>query len=111
MTYQQGDIIKFNFDPTLGHEQSGYRPAIIISNSIFNTNTGQLIVCPITSQKKAFPTRIAITSNIQTKGFIMCDYVKTIDIFARTPKFIEKIDKETLKKTLLIVNTFFDEIK
>jgi mRNA interferase MazF len=107
MTFKQGDIIKFNFDPTLGHEQSGYRPALVISKTLFNQNTGQVIVCPITNKAKPFPTRIALELETQTQGFVICDHVKTIDVEARNPKFIESISEKALENILEIVKMFF----
>jgi mRNA interferase MazF len=50
---EKGDIIKFNFDPTLGREQAGYRPALIITPQSFNRATQMALVCPITSKIKA----------------------------------------------------------
>ena len=46
---KQGDIILVNLSPTSGHEQNGFRTAIVISNNIFNEKTNMSIVCPITS--------------------------------------------------------------
>jgi mRNA interferase MazF len=107
MSFHQGDIVKFNFDPSLGHEQAGYRPALVISQSLFNTKTNQLIVCPITGKSKPYPTRIQIPENKKTivKGFVICDHIKTIDIDIRTPKFIEKIDGNTLDMVLAIISS------
>ena len=45
----QGDIVYLDFNPTKGHEQKGKRPAIVISNNVFNKNTKMAMVCPITS--------------------------------------------------------------
>ena len=44
-----GDIIKLNFNPQKGHEQAGYRPAVVISNGFFNKKTNLAILCPITN--------------------------------------------------------------
>jgi mRNA interferase MazF len=49
---KQGDIIKLDFNPQAGHEQAGYRPAVVISNNFFNNKTNLTIVCPITNTKK-----------------------------------------------------------
>lgn len=46
---KQKDIVFLDFDPTKGHEQKGYRPAIVISNDVFNQNTKMIMLCPITS--------------------------------------------------------------
>ena len=45
---KQGDVVYLNFKPTKSHEQSGFRPAIIINNNVFNKNTKRVMVCPIT---------------------------------------------------------------
>jgi mRNA interferase MazF len=104
MTFSQGDIIKFNFDPTLGHEQAGYHPALVVSKTEFNRNTGQVIVCPITSKTRPFPTRVELGDETQTQGFIICDYIKTIDVEARNPKFVESVPDITLKNVLEILS-------
>ncbi len=46
---EKGDFIVVTFDPQSGHEQKGRRPALVISNSVFNKATGLTIVCPITN--------------------------------------------------------------
>ena len=53
---KQGDIVMINFNPTKGHEQRGTRPAIVISNNVFNEHTKMVVLCPITSNTKDFPT-------------------------------------------------------
>ena len=109
MIFCQGDIIKFNFDPTLGHEQAGYRPAVVISRKLFNEKTGQAIVCPITSKSRPYPTRVAIGNDIKTQGFIICDHIKTIDISARKPVFVEKISESVLDRVLAVVHSQIDK--
>lgn len=52
---KQGDIIKINLDPRAGHEQAGYRPAVVVSNNFFNKVTNMTIVCPITNTNKEYP--------------------------------------------------------
>jgi mRNA interferase MazF len=105
VTFSQGDIIKFNFDPTLGHEQAGYRPAVVISRKMFNEKTGQVIVCPITGRSRPYPTRVPVSDDAETHGFIICDHVKTIDVNARNPVFIERLDERVLDKVLSIVHS------
>ena len=47
---KQGDIIKINFDPTLGSEQSGYRPAVVVSNDFLISKTNIICICPMTNK-------------------------------------------------------------
>jgi mRNA interferase MazF len=103
MRFKQGDIIKFNFDPTLGHEQAGYRPAVVISRGLFNEQTGHLVVCPITNTVKPYPTRILITGQAKTQGYVICEHIKTIDVSARNPIYVEPIDDAILDSVLGVV--------
>jgi len=109
MTFSQGDIVKFNFDPTLGHEQAGYRPAVVISRKMFNEKTGQLVVCPVTSRSRPYPTRVPVGDGVKTQGFIICDHVKTIDVNARKPVFIERLSESVLDKVLAVVHSEIDK--
>lgn len=105
---KQGDIIKVNFNPQKGHEQAGYRPAVIISNDFFNAKTNLAIVCPITNTDNKFPLHIPLQGRTKTTGVILCEHVKTLDLNARQYSFVEKLPKELLKQVIDIV---FSEIE
>ncbi len=49
---RKGDLIALTFDPQSGHEQRGRRPALVVSNDLFNRHTGLCIVCPITNTRR-----------------------------------------------------------
>jgi len=59
---KQGDIIKIDLSPTVGHEQSGYRPAVVVSNNFVISKTNVVYVAPITKTKRDFPLHIALDS-------------------------------------------------
>ncbi|MCL2637932.1 MAG: type II toxin-antitoxin system PemK/MazF family toxin [Oscillospiraceae bacterium] len=105
MTFKQGDIVKFNFDPALGHEQAGYRPAVVISREVFNQRTKLIIVCPVTNSKRPYPTRIPLDEKTKTQGFVICEQVATIDINARKPQFIERMSDDVLDRVLAVVSS------
>ena len=105
---KQGDNIKVNFNPQKGHEQAGYRPAVIISNDFFNAKTNLAIVCPITNTDNKFPLHIPLQGKTKTTGVILCEHVKTLDLNARQYSFVEKLPKELLKQVIDIV---FSEIE
>jgi len=108
--FKQGDIVKFDFEPTIGHEQGGYRPALVISRELFCKSARQIIVCPITTKKKLrFPYRVELGKKTSTKGFVICDFVKTIDIDARTPKFVERVEEHILDRVLATVHSFTEK--
>jgi len=79
---------------------------LVISKELFNKNTNQIVVCPITSKAKPLPMRILLNHQTKTQGYIICDQVRTLDINARKPKFAEKIPAEILeqvKQTVIAV--------
>jgi mRNA interferase MazF len=103
---EQGDIVILTFDPQSGHEQKGRRPAIIISNKIFNQYLGLAFACPITNTKRDFPFHIKVESK-NISGYIMVEQLKSIDYNSRNIKFIEKANQPTINKILGIVDTIF----
>ena len=76
---KQKDIILIDLNPTKGHEQKGYRPGIVISNNVFNTNTKMAIVCPITSNTKRFPTHYQLKNSKKVQGSVLIEHIKSID--------------------------------
>ena len=101
---QKGDLVILTFDPSAGHEQQGRRPALIISNEIFNKHVGLAIACPITNTDRNFPFHVKVESNELT-GFIMTEQVKSIDYKVRKVKFVEKVSDEVLEKVLGILES------
>jgi mRNA interferase MazF len=92
---KQGDIIKLNLNPTKGHEQAGYRPVLVINNASFSQASNMIIVCPITNTDKNNPLHVKIKEST-TKGFVLCDQVRAVDVRSRDFKTVEAIDEDTL---------------
>lgn len=105
---KQGDIIKVNFNPQTGHEQAGYRPALVISNDFFNQKAHLAIVCPITNTDNHFPLHVALDSRTETTGAVLCEHVRSLDINARPYRKVERIPDDLLQTVIDIV---FAEIK
>lgn len=101
---QKGDFILATFDPQAGHEQKGRRPAIIISNKLFNKSTGLAIVCPITNTNRNFPFHVPIPDELTLTGYIMVEQVKSIDYQSRKIKFIEKAPSNIMIEVLSILD-------
>lgn len=99
---RQGDIIKINFTPQSGHEQAGYRPAVVISNDFFNAKTNLAIVCPITNTLRPFPLHVPLDERTETTGVVMCEQIKALDIRARTFRPVERIPDDLLDEVLAI---------
>lgn len=108
-TPNQGDIVFLDFKPTKGHEQTGYRPAIVISNNIFNKNTKMVMVCPITSNDKYFPTHYNLEDSKKIKGSVLCEHVRSIDYESRNLNFIEKASNNDLLSVIMLINACIEE--
>ncbi len=107
---RQGDIIKINFNPQSGHEQSGYRPAVVISNDFFNQRTNLAIVCPITNTDNDFPLHVKLGDKTQTTGVILCEHIKALDINARGYKIVEKLPNDLFRQVLNIITAELEPI-
>lgn len=101
---KKGDLVILTFDLSAGHEQQGRRPALIVSNEVFNQHVGLAIACPITNTDRNFPFHVKVDSK-QFTGFIMTEQLKSIDYKVRKVKFVEKVSDEVLDKVLGIVES------
>lgn len=100
---QKGDFITLSFDPQSGHEQKGRRPALVVSNDLFNKATGLAIVCPITNTNRNIPFHLAVPAGSSLTGFVMTEQVKSIDFNARGAKFVEKAATLFVEDVIAIV--------
>jgi mRNA interferase MazF len=101
---QKGDFIAVTFDPQSGHEQKGRRPALVVSNTLFNEHTGLAIVCPVTSKDRDFPFHVAVTGGSNVTGFVMVEQLKSIDFRARSAKRIGRASDGVLEEVLSILD-------
>lgn len=104
----RGDIVWLSMDPQTGREQSGRRPALVISPREYNEKTDLAIFCPITSQVKGYPFEVNIPDNSEICGVILSDQVKSLDWKTRKAEFICKLSKcaivETINKLNVLIN-------
>jgi len=96
ITLKRGDIVWATLGPTIGHEQGGRRPVLILSPEVYNTRTKLAVICPVTSQVKSFPFEVMISTK-KTTGVVLVNQVRTIDYRTRDLVFIETIDEITLR--------------
>jgi mRNA interferase MazF len=107
---QQGDIVITNFDPQSGHEQSGRRPALIISNNRYNRLSNLVIACPITNTDKGFPLHVKLDSRTKTTGVILCDQVKCMDSVARGTTIVEKAPQEIVDEVIDVIMGIIEKV-
>jgi mRNA interferase MazF len=101
---RKGDFISLTFDPQSGHEQRGRRPALVLSNHLFNKHTKLAIVCPLTTTNRQIPFHLAVPAGTKLSGFVMVEQVKSIDYIARQAKFIQKAPSELMEDALAILD-------
>ena len=93
---EAGDVIWVEFDPAIGHEQTGRRPALVVSPSEYNQRSSFIIVCPITRNVQPWPFKVTIPEDAGISGAILVDQVKSIDRKRRVVRRAKRIPESTL---------------
>jgi mRNA interferase MazF len=101
---QKGDFVAVTFDPQSGREQRGRRPALVVSNTLFNRHTGLALVCPLTNTDRNFPFHVAVVNDPNVTGFVMVEQVKSIDFRARKVMRIGRASDNVLEQVLSILD-------
>ncbi len=106
----QGDVVRINFDPQIGHEQAKTRPALILSSIAYNKRLGLAACCPITSNSKGCSSswEVVIPAEFPVKGVILSDQVKSFDWQARKAQFICHLPDEVVDDVLAKLYTLFE---
>ena len=99
---EKGDFVILTFDPQAGREQRGRRPALVVSNTLFNRHTGLAMVCPITRTFRNIPFHVAIPDESSLTGYIMVEQIKSVDGARRRVKLVEKAPGVVLDEVLSI---------
>lgn len=81
-----GDLVWIDLDPTVGHEQSGHRPAIVLTPRSYNVRSGLCILCPITTRARGYPFEIAIPHGHPISGIVLVDQVRSVSWETRYAK-------------------------
>jgi mRNA interferase MazF len=104
----RGDLIWIDFNPQAGHEQSGRRPALVLSPQPYNSKVGLVILCPITSKEKGFPFEVKIPEGLKVGGAILSDQVKSLDWKERCAEFACKAPPATVREALNKILTLLE---
>jgi len=98
MKISQYEIVIVNLDPTIGSEIKKTRPCVVVSPNEINDNLRTIIVAPITSKSKSYPTRVEIKVKGK-KNWVVIEQIRTID------------KKRVHKKVGNLINTEISEVK
>jgi mRNA interferase MazF len=100
-----GDVVWITLNPQAGHEQTGRRPAAVLSPVNYNSKTGLAIFCPVTSQVKGYPFEVILPEGLPVAGAILSDQVKSLDWRVRKAELICCLPDEITSEVLQKLNT------
>lgn len=99
MVVKRFDVYLVNLDPTVGSEIKKTRPCVVISPDEMNRNIRTVIIAPMTSAQKEYPTRVSCAFQ-KKKGQIVLDQLRTID----KARFIKKLGTIESKDQLEVIS-------
>lgn len=102
----KGDIVFVDFKGSLGREQGGTRPALVMSSGNYHEISSTAVVIPITSNTSPWPFKVVIPDNERVMGAILVDQLKSLDRHNRGFKRIARLDEDTIEKVDEIIITF-----
>ena len=107
MEIRQYQIVLFNLEPTIGSEIKKTRPCVVISPDEMNDHLRTVVIAPMTTSSKNYPTRVEIKHDNKA-GWIVLDQIRTIDK-QRILKDLGKLSKSEIKEVKAIIKeTFVD---
>ena len=97
-TPHRGHFVRLNFNPTVGHEQAGVRPALVLSPYDYNSRTGLAIMCPVTSRAKGYMFEVSVPSGLVVYGHVLADLAKSLDWKTRGVTYLGDAPPELVSK-------------
>jgi mRNA interferase MazF len=107
MEVKQYQIVLVNLDPTSGSEIQKTRPCVIVSPNEINDNLRTVVIAPMTSASRKYPTRVKVKHNSQ-EGWVVIDQIRTIDKIRIAKIFGSLTEKEIQECKRVIRETFVD---
>ena len=107
MELTQYTIVLVNLDPTMGSEIKKTRPCVIVSPNEINKYLNTIVIAPMTTNLKQYPTRVLVKHN-NKKGMIAIDQIRTIDKVRIVKKFNQLTQSEIQRCKDVIRETFVD---
>jgi mRNA interferase MazF len=101
----RGEVHLVALDPTLGHEIQKTRPCLVVSPDEMNRTLATVIIAPMTTKGRAYPTRVPVTFQ-RKRGFVVLDQIRTVDR-DRLVTRLGRVDTKTLTSVLLVLGEMF----
>jgi len=106
---ERGDIVWLSFEPHAGREQTGRRPALVLSPASYNGKVGLGLFCPVTSRVKSYTFEIAVPPGLAVSGVVLSDQVRSLDWRARRVKFLDRMPQAQLREVAEKLAVLFGE--
>ena len=104
----RGDAIWLDLDPEGGREQSGRRPAVVLSPAAYNSKAGLILACPITSRVKGYPFETLLPEGLPIAGAVLSDHLRSLDWHSRRAEFICRLPDDAILDVLAKVRALID---
>lgn len=95
---EAGEIVWVDLDPVRGTEQAGERPALVLTSSLFHAQSRRAIICPITSNRRPWPTKVPLPDGLQIKGAVLVDQLRTLDRHSRGFRRVGRVPDQVLEE-------------
>jgi mRNA interferase MazF len=105
MNLEQYQIVVVNLDPTVGSEIRKTRPCLIVSPDEMNDNLKTVVIAPITSQSRNYPSRVEFTFE-GAQNWIVLDQIRTIDK-SRVLKIIDDLPQTIALEVKAVIKEMF----
>ena len=102
---ERGDIVWLTFDPQVGREQAGRRPALVVSPAFYNAPSGLALVCPVTSRPKGYPFEVTLPTGLAISGVVLADHVKSADWEGRKAELACKAPCDIVEQVIAKIET------
>lgn len=110
MFLRQGDLVEFDFSPSVGHEPAGRRPGLVVSSDEFNYQTSMTLVCPVTTANNGFPLHVELPDTLDERyGYVVAEQMRAYDLEARHPEVVAHFDADDafMRNMVSLVRSFF----
>ncbi len=105
---ERGDVVWLQCDPQADHEQSGKRPALVISPSAYNGRVGLALLCPITSQVKGYPFETLLPASLKVQGAVLSDQIKSLDWRIRRAELADRVPPAVIEDAVAKIRALLD---
>ncbi len=102
---KRDDAIWIDLNPRVGHEQSGHRPALVLTSAKFNRKMKLAIYCPITSRAQRTNFELTLPDSLAVKGVVLAYQVRSVDWRARGTRFLARVPDDIVENVLLMLDS------